>query len=49
MLVDNMAYGTVVKKEFLHMTAGLRAVRTEEGWLIEPLPSQNGVNRTSLP
>ena len=44
MVVDDMTYGSTVRREFIHMTGGLRAARTEEGWLIEPLPSQNGLN-----
>lgn len=43
--VNKIEYGSALRREFLHMTGGLRATRSDGGWLIGPLRSPKGAQR----
>jgi hypothetical protein len=36
----NLKYGTTQHRDFLHMTGGLRGLKTDGGWLVVPLPGE---------
>jgi hypothetical protein len=40
--IDNVRYGAVSRRDFFHMTGGLRGVRSPDGWMIGPMQCQSG-------